>query len=232
MSEPKRITRADIEGLIKQAELFAMDPSEIQRREDYRRREEIREARKRREEILDELHIPLDDDGRKCVIRGALRETQALLAVRAALALARPTRFVLLTGGSDSAKSVGTGKTTAAAHALVAMGGGIYIESAELATLAGSRRWEDRERLRMAREAECLVVDEIGVEASASARTARDAALFDVVNRRQSKPKITILITNLTTAEVIKQLDERVRSRMRQSIVIVDCTGEDMRRAA
>lgn len=232
MSEPKRITRADIESLIAQSAQFAMDPSEIHRREDFRRREEARERHERRKLVLDELHIPLDDDGRRRVIRGELRETRALLAVQAALGLSRPTRFVLLTGGNDSGRSVGTGKTTAAAHALVAMGGGIYIESAELATLAGSRRWEDRERLRMAREAECLVVDEIGVEASASARTARDAALFDVVNRRQSKPKITILITNLTTAEVIKQLDERVRSRMRQSIVIVDCTGEDMRRAA
>lgn len=230
MSEPKRITRADIEGLIKQAELFAMDPEEIQRREDYRRREEIREARKRREEILSELHIPLDDDGRRRVIRGDLRETRALLAVRAALALARPTRFVLLTGGSDSAKSVGTGKTTAAAHALVAMGGGLYVEAAEIATLAGSFRWEDRERLRLAREVECLVVDEIGLEASSAARTARDSALFDVINRRQSKPKITVLISNLTTSDVIRQLDERVRSRMRQSLVIVDCTGDDMRR--
>lgn len=232
MSEPRQVTRQDIEGLIKQAELFALDPSEIQRREDFRRREEARERHERRKAILDELHIPLDDDGRRRVIRGELCETRALLAVKAALALARPTRFVLLTGGSDSGRSVGTGKTTAAAHALVAMGGGVYIESAELATLAGSRRWEDRERLRLAREAECLVVDEIGVEASASARTARDAALFDIVNRRQAKPKITVLITNLATADVVKQLDERVRSRMRQSIAIVDCTGEDMRRAA
>jgi DNA replication protein DnaC len=232
MSEPKRVTREDIEGIIRQAELFAMDPEEIQRREDARHREELRQLRERRASILDELHIPLDDDGRRRVIRGELSDTRALQAIRIALGLRRPHRFVLLTGGSDSGRSVGTGKTTAAAHALVAMGGGVYIESAELATLAGSRRWEDRERVRMAREAECLVVDEIGVEAGVAARTARDAALFDVVNRRQSKPKITVLITNLATGDVIKQLDERVRSRMRQSIAIVDCTGEDMRRRA
>jgi DNA replication protein DnaC len=70
------------------------------------------------------------------------------------------------------------------------------------------------------------------VEASRDARTARDAALFDIVNRRQSRPKVTILITNLATRDITRQLDERVRSRMRQSFVVVDCTGEDMRRAA
>ena len=230
MSEATSI--GDITQLCLAGMALALSDGEIQAREDARRREEQRHERERRRDLLESLHIPLDDDGRRRVIRGELRETRALLAVKAALALARPTRFVLLTGGSDSGRSVGTGKTTAAAHALVAMGGGVYIESAELATLAGSRRWEDRERLRLAREAECLVVDEIGVEASSAARTARDSALFDIVNRRQAKPKITVLITNLTTADVIKQLDERVRSRMRQSIAIVDCTGEDMRRAA
>lgn len=224
------ISVGDITQLCLRGMAHALSDDEIQRREDARHRDELRLQRERRAEVLEGLHVPLDDDGRRRVIRGELIETAALQAVRVALGLARPHRFVLLTGGRDSGRSVGTGKTTAAAYALVAMGGGIYIESAELATLAGSRRWEDRERMRLAREAECLVVDEIGVEAGAAARTARDAALFDVINRRQSKPKITVLITNLSTAALVKQLDERVRSRMRSSMVVVDCTGDDMRR--
>lgn len=224
--------RAELEQLCLRGMQTALDEGEIQRRENARRREEMRERRVKRRDILDAMHVPLDDDGRARVIREDLRETKPLLAVKTALGLSRPHRFVLLTGGNDSGRSVGTGKTTAAAYALVTLGGGLYIESSELATIAASRRFEDRERMRLAREVECLVVDELGVEASRDARTARDAALFDIVNRRQSKPKVTILITNLSTRDITTQLDERVRSRMRQSFVVVDCTGNDMRRAA
>lgn len=216
--------------LAERGRALAIDAKEIQAYETERVRQERRETRERRKEILDGLHVPLDDDGCARVIRADYVETPALLAVKTAMSLARPTRFLLLTGGKNAGKSVGTGKTTAAAHALVSMGGGVYIESNELATVAASRRFEDRERIRLAREAEILVVDEFGVEATIAQRTARDVALFDVVNRRQSKPKITILITNLTTNAIVKQLDERVRSRMRSSLVVVDCTGDDMRR--
>lgn len=228
MSEPQSL-KVMIEQMCLAGMQSAMADSDIQAREDARRREETRARWERRQEILDALHVPLDDDGRRCVVRGEYRETRAMLAVQQALALSRPTRFVLLTGGVDSSKSVGTGKTTAAAHALVTLGGGMYIESNELATIGSSRRWEDRERMRLAREVECLVVDELGVE-ERDRRTARDVALFDVINRRQSRPRLTVLVSNLTTAELTKQLDERIRSRMRQSIAIVECTGDDLRK--
>lgn len=223
--------RDELEQLCLRGMQTAMDEEHIREREEAHRRERAREERMRRKDILDAMHVPLDDDGRARVIRGDLSETRPLAAVRTALGVSRPHRFVLLTGGDNAGKSVGTGKTTAAAHALVSMGGGLYIESAELATIAASRRFEDRERMRLAREVECLVVDELGVEPTRDARTARDVALFDIVNRRQSRPKITILITNLTTKAITAQLDERVRSRMRSSYIVVDCTGEDMRRA-
>lgn len=231
MTETIRGTvREQLSMLAERGRTLAIDASEIQAYETERVRQERREARERRKEILSGLHVPLDDDGAARVIRADYVETPALLAVKAAMVLSRPTRFLMLTGGKNAGASVGTGKTTAAAHALVSMGGGVYIESNELATVAASRRFEDRERMRLAREAEVLVVDEFGVEATIAQRTARDAALFDVINRRQSKPKITILISNLTTNAIVKQLDERVRSRMRSSLVVVDCTGTDMRR--
>lgn len=229
--ESLRGMRTEIEQLCLAGMRTAMQDEEIRAREAAMRQSEERLRREHRREVLEAMHVPVDDDARRRIIRDDLEDTTALVAVRAALALARPTRFLMLTGGKNPGKSVGTGKTTAAAYALVTVGGGLYIESAELATIAGSRRWEDRERMRVAREVDCLVVDELGVEASASARQARDAALFDIVNRRQSRPKITILITNMSDAAITKSLDERVRSRMRASFSMVGCVGNDMRGA-
>lgn len=209
----------------------AVDAREVERYEADRLREERKARMVRRRDVLDMLHVPLDDDARRRVIRDDYRETAALLAVREALSLSRPIRYLVLTGGADPRHSVGTGKTTAAAHALTSCGGGVYIESATLSTCARSLRWEDRERLRMAHEAECLVIDELGIELDERARTARDVALFDVINKRQCKPKITILASNLSTRDLFASLDPRVRSRMGKALRIVDCTGVDMRAA-
>lgn len=224
-------TRSALEQLCLRGMATAADVETIQRREAERLREERREHMIRRRDLLDALHVPLDDDARRRVIRGEYQDRPAILAVKEAISLARPTRFLVLAGGHDARRSVGTGKTTAAAHALVSLGGGLYLESAELATLSRSTRWEDRERLRLAQEVDCLVVDEIGIEADRAARSARDVALFAVVNRRQAKPKITILISNKPGRDLFASLDPRVRSRMAPSVRVIDCTGEDMRRA-
>lgn len=210
----------------------AVDVHDIQRREDERLRAERREQQLRRRDLLDAMHVPLDDDARRRVIRGEYQDRPAILAVREAIGLGRPIRFLVLAGGNDARRSVGTGKTTAAAHALVSLGGGLYLESSELATLARSTRWEDRERLRLAQEVDCLVIDEIGIEVDRQARAARDVALFAAVNRRQSRPKLTILVSNKQGRELFASLDPRVRSRMAPSMRIIDCTGEDMRRTA
>lgn len=225
-------SRRAIEQLCLRGMATALDAQELERRESDRLREERREQQLRRRDLLDAIHVPLDDDARRRVIRGEYQDRPAILAVREAIGLARPTRFLVLAGGFDARRSVGTGKTTAAAHALVSLGGGLYLESAELATLARSTRWEDRERLRLAQEVDCLVVDEIGIEVDRQARAARDVALFAAVNRRQAKPKVTILISNKPGRELFASLDPRVRSRMVPSMRIIDCTGEDMRRTA
>lgn len=232
---PERIgasgAREALEQLCLRGMATAVDAQAIERREAERLREERRERMIRRRDLLDASHVPLDDDARRRVIREEYADRPAILAVREAIGLARPTRYLVLAGGYDARRSVGTGKTTAAAHALVSLGGGLYLESAELATLARSTRWEDRERLRLAQEVDCLVIDEIGIEADRAARAARDAALFAAINRRQSKPKLTILISNKAGRELLASLDPRVRSRMAPSMRVIDCTGEDMRRA-
>jgi DNA replication protein DnaC len=198
-------------------------------------RNKLAEERKalwlRRKELLESMPaIPLDDAAITRVIKEDYRERPAMLAVKAALSLKSPTRYLLLTGGADAKKSVGVGKTTAAAHALVTLGGGQYVYSDDLAPLASSIHRDDRAQMSTLEQCRCLVIDELGIEASDARRRARDAALFRLVDRRQGRPKLTIMITNLHAKTLMEQFDPRLRSRLQQAMHIEDCSGLDMRR--
>lgn len=182
-----------------------------------------------RRSLLDVLHVPLSDDGRRRLIARDYRETTAMLAVQEALGHRSPIRFLLLVGGSTSAaRSVGTGKTLAAAHALLSYGGGVYVEHRDLPHLRDSYQRDDRDRWRMIRESTCVVVDELGFVDERLVERA-SVALFDVVNYRQSRPKLTIMIGNVSGTDVPRVLDQRARSRMGASMRVVDCTGPDLR---
>lgn len=182
-----------------------------------------------RRQMLDVLHVPLDDDGRRRLVAREYAETTAMLAVQEAMGPRSSTRFLLLVGGARSAsRSVGTGKTLAAAHALLAYGGGVYVEHRDLPHLRASYQRDDRERWRLIRESTCVVVDELGLVDPRLVEAA-STALFDVVNYRQSRPKLTIMIGNVSGADVPRVLDERARSRMGASMRVVDCSGRDLR---
>jgi DNA replication protein DnaC len=63
-----------------------------------------------------------------------------------------------------------------------------------------------------------LVIDEIGVQFSSDAERVQ---LFDVINRRYADLRPTILVTNLTLAEIQETLGERVFDRFREVATVV-----------
>jgi len=63
-----------------------------------------------------------------------------------------------------------------------------------------------------------LVMDEIGVQFSTEAERIQ---LFDILNRRYSELRPTVLITNLTVAEMQSTLGERIFDRFREVATVV-----------
>lgn len=63
-----------------------------------------------------------------------------------------------------------------------------------------------------------LVIDEIGVQFSSDAERVQ---LFDVINRRYADLRPTILVTNLTLAEIKETLGERAFDRFREVATVV-----------
>lgn len=227
--QPKQPTFAGFERILKGIPVAT--PEQIEAYEQNKRNEERKALWTRRKELLESMPaIPLDDSAITRVIREDYQERPAMFAVKAALSVKSPTRYLMLTGGADAKKSVGVGKTTAAAHALVTLGGGHYVYSDDLAPLASSIHRDDRAQMAALEQCRCLVIDELGIEASDGRRRARDAALFRLIDRRQGRPKLTILVSNLDIKTLMQQFDPRLRSRLQQAMHAEDCTGKDMRR--
>lgn len=229
--QPRQPSFAGFERILKGIPVASAEAIEAYERNKVA--EEKKALWKRRKELLESMPaIPLDDTAITRVIKEDYLERPAMLAVKTALSAKSQTRYLMLAGGADAKRSVGVGKTTAAAHALVTLGGGHYVYSDDLAPLASSIHRDDRAQMAALEQCRCLVIDELGIEASDGRRRARDAALFRLIDRRQGRPKLTILVSNLDIKTLMQQFDPRLRSRLQQAMHAEDCTGADMRRAA
>lgn len=154
-----------------------------------------------------------------------LRPTPALDTVRRWVAYATgaqprgPKPILAIIG------AMGVGKTVAAAWLALAEGGR-YVEAEELVRLSVARFGEERlawERLASAR---VLIVDEVGTEED---RARARSAYRSLLNQRHD-PRLTLLVGNLSRAELRAILDERTVDRVREMGVVVELSGKSMRR--
>jgi DNA replication protein DnaC len=176
------------------------------------------------ERALGRAGIPRRFQGRGFAdYRAAGPEQQAALAVcrgyaeRFEEALAHG-RCLLLVGGP------GTGKTHLACAILAAVIGagrsGLFIAVSEALRLirdAYSPRAarSESEAFALLTEPDLLVLDEVGVAIGDGEK--RQAMLFDVLNARYGAQRPTVLIGNLTAAELGAYLGERIMDRLLES---------------
>jgi len=177
--------------------LRPVDPAELERIREAQLAAEAARWRAEREGAYREraraLGLPAHGPTLAAAISDAPRETQALAAVRAALVwrARRPLGQVIVLAGPP-----GTGKSTAAAWAVLRRGPGGVWESASVVGSSGRtshsesvatwRRWE---------RAHTMVVDDLGTE------TGDPAMVCDLLSRRYDAAGLTIVTTNLPRAE-------------------------------
>lgn len=190
-------------------------------------RYEAARARRERADRIEQLGLGqlLADDALTALADDALASTEALDRVRRWVAYqagprARGSRPIVLLLGPP-----GIGKTVAAAWLLLSEGGR-YVHASELAVLHGARWGAERARYEQLLAARVLVVDELGTEGDRHAL----AAIHDVVDRRQSAPRLTLLLGNLRRSELRQRYDARTIDRLRAVATVIELEGESMRR--
>jgi hypothetical protein len=123
--------------------------------------------------------------------------------------------------------STGTGKTFAAAR-VFEYSRARYVTARDATKLAGSLYGDAPTKWAELLEAPVLVIDEIGAW---SDRTQEPAAITEALDRRQFG-KGTLLLSNLTPAELDAYLGERAASRLAQVSAVIPVGGADLRRKA
>ena len=126
------------------------------------------------------------------------------------------------------AGTTGTGKSTAAGHALaqvLAAGkAGAWVESGGFAQLVGGfDGYADMQRLK---GVDLLVVDDFGTEHLTSYA---QALFFEMLAHRHDDARRTILTTNLDRAALRMRLGSRLADRVASSCHYVECVGESLR---
>jgi hypothetical protein len=122
----------------------------------------------------------------------------------------------------------GTGKSFAAAEWLWARGG-LWRTAGELARMPWYGKDSEVGRLE---SAAALVIDDLGVQADAGAAGAVfRSRLGELVAARFAAKLPTLITTNATGDDLRRILDDRIKDRMRQDGIAVECVGESLRRA-
>ena len=84
-----------------------------------------------------------------------------------------------------------------------------------------------KERLEIIRGLDLLIIDEFGVQTGSDTEK---LILFRIVNKRYEYLKPTILITNLSVAE-IKKFEERIFDRLKDNGILLNFSGESNRKS-
>ena len=122
----------------------------------------------------------------------------------------------------------GVGKTVAVAHLLWTLGGKL-VRADELVRLFASMFGDQYEQQQKLRDAHRLVLDDVGGELD---HTRMLPALLDLLDSRKSaRTRPTIVTTNLGKKDfAARYQNERLMSRMAESVHWVSLTGDDLRR--
>lgn len=229
----ERAVRAAAAGMTLEeydAQEAAREAAEIERKRLRAREEAVCRALRR-------SGLSLPSDSEREIVGGGLREdTTPMRAVRRWLDSQIPA--LVLCGG------VGTGKTVAAAAAVVARAmaeadraesGGLRGElcvsgcrAAELGVRSAPYR-DELSRVELVHlDAELFVLDDLGTEAKQDARFSE--ALFVLVDSRQTVRRRTLITTNLAPADIRPRYGDRVADRLNHIGRAVQCRGESLRR--
>lgn len=146
-----------------------------------------------------------------------------LLATKAPSTPEKPaTRYCWLAGPT------GYGKTVAACWA-IAEERGRYMTAEQLRRAFCQETKEAAELREYATRCHLLVVDDIGTERNAAEIADSRTAMFQLVNARQGKGRITILTGNLSEETIRKHYDTRTIERIEHQGKIVTVRGRDLR---
>ena len=201
----------------REAELRGMTPEEA----NQAKREA--ESRKRRASAIMASGIRFRGDQVAVVADGKHRTTTAVEAVRGWRTDGDGERFLLLSGG------VGTGKTMAAAVAIADYGGGCCIRAANLArrvhpTYADTLAGYDPPSL----SGFLVVLDDLGTEVDH--RSGRWAEAFSEFMEQRGTFGRTIITSNLRRAEVLERYGDRIGDRLADDLLAVELGGKSLRK--
>ena len=153
------------------------------------------------------------------VLEGELERTEA---VGAALEFVQsPLTFLILLGGK------GTGKTTAACVAGSRVKGSRFMKSHKVTRLD---RFDDA-AMSEVEKAPLLVIDDLGVEYMDVKGEA--ASRFDaLLDERYDARRKTVITSNMNAADFTARYGVRIADRFREAGMVVNLTGESMRKKA
>lgn len=201
---------------------------------DARGAAEWEEARRRdqRREALRCVDGTITDADVERIVWGKV-DTYAAKVVRAFLLAAKappspdkpPKRFCWLAGPK------GYGKTVAACMAL-AEERGRYMSAEEVRRAFCQETREAAELRSYAVRCHLLVVDDMGTERNASEIADARSSLFQLINARQGKGRLTILTGNLSADDIHRVYDARTLARITHQGAIVHVKGQDLRHGA
>lgn len=225
-SEPTPIDAdlADVMASIAKARAASASPEAIAAYDrsiaDARTHEE-RSALERKREAIVATGIPLREAMVDAIVGGTLRSTDAL---RTTIAwLAGPRQVLVLIGDP------GTGKTTAAGHAgmtRLSRGPLVYVKEPTLARWSMFARY-DRDWQR-AVDAPTLILDEAGTAEPRDLADAR-AGVSRMLDDRIGRGRKTIVIGNLSEADLARRYDRRMLDRLREIGFVAEILGPSMR---
>lgn len=187
---------------------------------DFARREAAAQAAKQ-EALFAAAHCPVSDDVDEGLRAGTLKRTDSTVALDA-WHETRTKPWLVLSGPT------GCGKSVAVAQMLWTHGGR-FVRSDEVVRLFSSMFGDQYEQQQKLRDLPLLVIDDVGGELDAARML---PALLDLLDSRKSaRSRPTIVTTNLSKKEfAARYANERLMSRMAESVQWAAVGGEDLRR--
>jgi DNA replication protein DnaC len=178
-----------------------------------------REAKRR--EAFRSNGCAVTDEVFEAIVGNTLGDTQALRELKA-WGTQRDKPWVALSGPTGCGKSV-------AVASLMWGAGGRFVRADEAVRLFASMFGEQYEQQQKLRDAGLLVIDDVGGELDAARML---PVLLDLLDSRKSaRSTPTVLTTNLTKKEFRERYaNDRLMSRMAESVQWVALNGEDLRR--